>query len=85
MTSLRLRVGAVLDLAEADYLYGLGQLALKVEMIGASVDAFPQLEWVTLVGRELYRDGAEGQRREVTVRVAAIKTALRSDDWRPPR
>lgn len=76
-------VGAVLDLAEADYMYGFGRLALKVAQIGADLAAFPQLEWVTLVGRELSWDGTEGQRREVTVRVAAVKNSLRPDAWLP--
>ncbi|MEU4214057.1 hypothetical protein [Actinoplanes sp. NPDC026623] len=81
-TDLKFGVGAVIELAEADYMYGTGTLALKVEWIGADLNAFPTLEWVILGGRELHPNGL-GDPRETCARVSAIRDALRPDDWRP--
>jgi hypothetical protein len=75
--------GAVLDLAEADYMYGAGRLALKVEKIGADPAQYRALEWLFLIGRELHRDGRVGDERYATVRVSAIDAALRPAEWLP--
>lgn len=75
--------GAVLDLAEADYMYGAGRLALTVEKIGADPKQYRAMEWLFLIGRELYWDGRVGDERYATVRVSAIAGALRPAGWRP--
>jgi hypothetical protein len=80
---VRLHPGAVLDLAEADYMYGAGRLALKVEKIGADPAQYRAMEWVFLIGRELHWDGRVGEERYATVRVSAIDDALRPAGWLP--
>jgi hypothetical protein len=82
---LALRVGVILDLAEADYAYGTGRLVLVVERIGADPIEHRGTKWVFLVGRELRWDGRAGPRRQATVRASAIRGALRPDCWLPAR
>jgi hypothetical protein len=80
---LRLGSGIVLELAESDYLYGSGPLALRV-VEGPDVGPLPQLEWLRIVGRRVLGDGSETP-CDVVVRVSAIQHALRPATWRPPR
>jgi hypothetical protein len=69
----------VLALGEADYCYGIGPLALRVTAVDPPDDSG---EWVRLCGFELWPEG-EGDIRDVLVRVAAIRRAVRPDGWRP--
>ena len=63
--------GQVLTLAEADYLYGRGDLVLRVAAVG-DVERLPDGEWLPVRGVQLGRDGTELREREVRVRVAAL-------------
>jgi hypothetical protein len=76
--------GVILALDEADYLYGAGFVALRVEQLGADPGSFPKLEWVRVVGRQIHWNGTE-EHRDVMVRTAAIPRSLRPPTWRPPR
>jgi hypothetical protein len=67
------RVGDVIRVPEAHYLYGLGQLAMRVTEVGADLDRFPGLEWLRLRGVEIRREGTDGDARDVMVRVAALR------------
>jgi len=82
----QLRPGAVLLLAEQDYCYGTGVLKLRVESLGADLGSLPRLEWVRIVGRQIYPDGSE-QPREVMARVSALSKSVlpasTSNDARP--
>jgi hypothetical protein len=69
----------VLALAEEDYCYGIGPLALRVTAVDPPGDSG---EWVRLRGWELWPEG-EGDIRDVLVRVSAIRRAVRPHDWRP--
>ena len=62
--------GTVLRLAERDYLYGAGDVRIRVEM---PVPVHPRLEWVTLHGTRLLADGRETGLVTVLARVAAIQ------------
>ncbi len=80
---LHLGSDIVLELAEADYLYGSGPLALRV-VDGPHVGSLSRLEWLRIVGRQVLGDGSETP-CDVVVRVSAIQHALRPATWRPPR
>lgn len=82
---LKFGVGAVLELAEADYKYGTGHLAIR--LTGVKVD--PRLlpateEFVEVQGVDLYPETEAAQPRYVAIRVSAIPGALRQPGWRPP-
>jgi hypothetical protein len=79
-----IRPGLILDLAEQDYAYGVGRLTLRIETLGADPASFPKLEWVRVVGDEIWWDGST-RPRDVMVRVAAIAGSLREADGLPPR
>lgn len=67
-----------LEIAEADYCYGVGTLRLRVVHCTADLLQLPELEWVRIVGREIRWDGSEADRdREVVVRVSALPAAVR--------
>lgn len=72
----------MLYLAEPDYLYGVGPLALRVDRLGVDPATLPKLEWVRVVGQEVWPDGSV-RPRDVMVRVAAIARSLRPADWLP--
>lgn len=77
-----LPAGAVLDLAEADYLYGRDRLRLRL-VAPLDTRRLATLEWVRLVGEEIWWNGEIRPRRDVMVRVAAIKAAVRPVGWLP--
>jgi hypothetical protein len=79
---LKIDVDVMLALAEEDYLYGAGDIALRVEQIGADPSSFPKLEWVRIVGKQIYWNGVEIP-RDVMVRVASIQKSFRPPEWRP--
>lgn len=84
MASRAFRVGAVLELSEADYMYGTGVLTLRLTRIGSDPAQYPKMEWVIVEGVRVYPSGAtDPQPREVTVRVSAIAGALRPVNWMP--
>ncbi|MEO3742440.1 hypothetical protein [Plantactinospora sp. B5E13] len=64
--------GDVLRFAESDYCYGVGPLVLRVTKVGADLDRYPQLEWLSLRGVELRQDGSSGPERQVLVRTSAL-------------
>jgi hypothetical protein len=67
----RPKPGDVLKTPEADYLYGVGELALRV-MATAGVEQLPDGEWLNVQGVQLARDGAELKERSVLVRLSAF-------------
>lgn len=75
-------VGTVLELGEADYCYGVGPLTLRVTKLGADPGSFPRLEWVRIVGREMFPDH-DGAPRQVMARVTALAASVRPADYRP--
>jgi hypothetical protein len=77
--------GAVLELPEADYRYGVGMLAIRLTKVGADPAHYRAMEWVTVEGFELFHDGsAAAEPRWAMIRVSAIPAALRPTTWRPP-
>jgi hypothetical protein len=53
---------------------------MRVTTVGADIRHYPALEWVRLCGVELRPDGSDGNRRDVLVRVAALRhQPLRQD------
>ena len=66
------RVGDIVRVPEAHYLYGAGTLTMRVTGIDADLVRHPALEWIRLVGVGIRHDGAEGGVRDVMVRVAAL-------------
>jgi hypothetical protein len=80
---LKFGVGAVLELAEADYLYGTGPLAIRLTEVKVDPGQFRAMEWVEVQGIDVYPEGEAAQAHHVTIRVAAIKAALRPPEWRP--
>jgi hypothetical protein len=75
MDTAEIETGTVLVLAEADYCYGVGPLTLRVTELGADPASFPRLEWVRVVGHEMFPD-QNGGPREVMARVAALAASV---------
>ena len=75
--------GSILALAESDYCYGLGPLAVRVESLGADPGSFHRLEWVRVRGREVLPSGDIGGEVDVLARVAALESAVRPQTFRP--
>jgi hypothetical protein len=67
------RVDQVLRVPEAHYLYGTGELVLRVTHVDSNLDRYPGLEWVRVKGIEILWDGSDGQERDVMIRVAALR------------
>ena len=79
-------VGAVLELAEADQINGVGVLAIRLTRADTDPQNYRRMEWVNVVGQELHPDGSSAtDSRWVTVRVSAISHSLRPGTWVPPR
>jgi len=57
-------------IAEADYLYGIGDLVLRVAET-ASVQHLPDGDWLNVRGVQLAWNGAELRERQVLVRLGA--------------
>jgi hypothetical protein len=69
-----IEAGTVLEVAEADFLYGEGRLRIRVD---EPVQLHPSQEWATVIGTRVWSTGREVGKLRVLVRVAAIREALR--------
>ncbi|HYN95968.1 MAG TPA: hypothetical protein VES42_19150 [Pilimelia sp.] len=67
----RVRSGQVLRLAEADYRFGVGELTLRVQAV-LGLQQLPDGPWLYVRGVQIRWDGADGETRQVLVRLAAI-------------
>lgn len=65
-------VGAVVLLIEADYMYGIGDLRLRLTVTPNVQALWNRVEWVSLTGVELRKSGYEGK-RTVLARTMGIK------------
>lgn len=64
----QVRVGDVIEVDEADYMYGVGVLRLRVtELQGVYGRA-----WLGVRGIQILHTGALGPERQVTVRIKAL-------------
>ena len=68
-------VGAVLDLSDADYRYGVGRLRLRVTSVPERQQTFGG-EWMCLHGVEIDWRNADVGPRRVYVCVAALRRLL---------
>lgn len=75
----------MLELAEIDYVHGVGMLALRITRLAVDPAHYPGIEWVYAEGVVLYPNGDVGTPRPVNIRAAAIEAALRPEGWLPPR
>jgi len=64
--------GQVLTVPEAHYLYGTGDLTLRVTAVDPR--PHPALEWLRVKGVQVLWDGSDGPERLVDVRVSALTT-----------
>ena len=64
-----LKVGDLLNLAEADYLYGSGALKLRVVRVH---DSQPMAGWLQVTGIAILWNGNRGDERTVFVRQEAF-------------
>lgn len=64
-----IEAGTVLEIAEADYLYGGGALRIRVD---EPVQLHPAQEWVRVTGTRVWSTGREVEPLSVLVRVSAI-------------
>lgn len=65
--------GALVHLNEADYLYGIGDMRLRLSAAPDVNALWDRVEWVALNGVELRQDGYEKGQRRVMARTTAIK------------
>jgi hypothetical protein len=67
-------VGQVVRVAEPDYRYGIGELILRVSIVG-QVEQLADGPWLNLTGTELRRDGSihRPQPRQALVRLSALR------------
>lgn len=63
--------GQVIRVDEKDYLYGIGELVLRVTAVAVQ----PEGEWLRVVGVEIRRNGSDGPERDVMVRMSALSRA----------
>lgn len=64
--------GQVLKIPEAHYLYGQGDLVLRVTEVG-TVQPAPDGDWLRLKGVQLAWNGVELGEREILVRLSGLK------------
>jgi hypothetical protein len=64
--------GDIVTIREPDYCYGLGELRLRVTVVGGGSPVHEGAEWVQIVGAELNKDGSERGERRALVRVSAL-------------
>jgi hypothetical protein len=76
--SAPVKVGDVIHVAEPDYMYGRGDLILRVTEVG-SVQQHSDGPWVNLQGLELRTDSSQlkAEPRQALVRVRALIWRLR--------
>ena len=65
------RPGDVLKIPEADYLYGIGDLVLRVTEV-YSMQHLLDGDWLALKGVQIAWNGAELKEREVLVRLSGL-------------
>jgi hypothetical protein len=73
----QISVGQTLRIPEAHYLYGVGELALRVTDVDPDLARYSSLEWAGVRGIEVRRDGKDGDQRHVMVRVAWLNANAR--------
>lgn len=66
-----IRAGQVIRVPERHYCYGIGTLTLRVTEVDPR--PHPNLEWIRIKGVEIRWDGADGDHRDVLVRVTALR------------
>jgi hypothetical protein len=66
-----IRPGDVLRIPETDYLYGVGELLLRVTA-EPGTERLPDGEWLKVTGMQLARDGRDLRMRNVLVRLSAV-------------
>ncbi len=66
-----IKPGDVVKIPEADYLYGLGDLVLRVTE-PPDVQRLPDGDWLRLTGIQLAWNGTELHERQVLVRLQAL-------------
>jgi hypothetical protein len=69
-----IRAGTTVEIKEKDYLYGTGDLRLRV--VHAADNRHPMVEWIRMVGVQIRWDGSDGEGRDVLVRATALRAAL---------
>ncbi len=72
MSEPAVKSGAMLEIDESDYLYGVGRLTLRVASTGPA-QRWPDDAWVPVTGTQLSRDGTEIGSRRVLVRARALQ------------
>ena len=60
--------GQVIRVDEPDYMYGIGELVLRV----TAVAVVPEGAWLRVVGVEIRWDGSDGPTCDVMIRVSAL-------------
>lgn len=74
-------IGAVVLLAEADYMYGLGELRLRLTVTPNVQALWNRLEWIELTGVKMRRNGPGETRtvlgRTMGIRVVSLAPALK--------
>lgn len=73
---VQLSPGLVLELAEADYLYGVGTVQITVTAIGELVVDNANQQWIGLHGDQRFWDGST-RPRFLQARVTALARAIR--------
>ena len=68
----RLQPGAVIEVDEQHYCYGLGTLKLRVTSVGR-VEPRTDGRWLNLRGHEQFSNGSEGRERFALVRLGAVR------------
>lgn len=63
--------GALLRVREADYLYGRGDITMRVRATG-EVRRLPDGDWLTVRGTEIGWDGTEVGERQILVRMSSF-------------
>jgi hypothetical protein len=77
-------VGDVLELAEADYRFGVGPLTLRVTAL-LHVQVMADGPWLYLRGIAIRPDGSDGESRQILVRLSALRRRQAADQPRDPR
>jgi hypothetical protein len=66
-----IKAGDTVTVAEQDYMYGLGELTIRIHGFAQAPDVGPG--WVTVRGVEVGRDGRDRAERQIVVRIAGMK------------
>jgi hypothetical protein len=74
---LPVKVGDTIQVAEPDYLYGVGMLKLRITQI-FGVSQHTDGAWLNVRGVQLYPNGNEGGERNAAVRFSVLAQAKRA-------